>query len=78
MATRQPSVKNKIFRLLTILIFFHLGSLGLGAGACVYMGMKTEKPFGGSCPSMMDSLQTASETYVAVVLALLAVPSGDP
>lgn len=50
----------------------------MGAGACVYMGTKNKEPFGGACPNMVDSLQTASETYVAVVLALLAAPSGEP
>lgn len=57
--------------MLAALMMAHLGLLALGAGSCVERSKRTRET-SPICKQIPGDLQRAAETYIAVVLALLA------
>lgn len=76
MTTRPPYQKQSIaFVLLGVLMVFHLGFLGLTAKYCG--STLADKEPSEQCSRSTESFQRASETYVAILLALMAPTPGQ-
>lgn len=75
MTARPPYQKQNIaFVLLGILMVFHLAFLGFIAKYCG--STLAEKESSEQCGRSVESFQRASETYVAILLALMAPTPG--
>lgn len=63
------------FGLLGLLMASHLTFLGFGAKHCSYLASQGE--FTEQCAKAPDTFQEAAETYVAILLALMAPSPGS-
>lgn len=58
--------------LLAFLMMFHLSFLGLGASGCRTLILRGEENIPEQCKETTNILQRAAETYIAIILALMA------
>ena len=58
--------------MLAFLMVFHLSFLGLGASGCRALIMRGDETIPAQCQETTSLLQRAAETYVAIILALMA------
>ena len=68
-------LKNKgtwAFGMLAFLMAFHLSFLGLGAAGCRTLILRGEGEIPEQCTKTTGILQQAAETYIAIILALMA------
>jgi len=68
---RPPSTKDYVLMMLALLMAAHLGVLALGAKSCDERSDRGQV-IGEVCQGVTRDLQGAAETYIAVILALLA------
>jgi len=72
-------LKNKAtwaFGMLAFLMVFHLSFLGLGAAGCRTLILRGEQSIPEQCSNSTGILQRAAETYIAIILALMAPING--
>jgi len=68
---RAPSTKDYVLMMLALLMSAHLGVLGFAAVSCDERSDRGQQ-IGPVCTRVGLDLQQAVETYIAVILALLA------
>ena len=64
--------KNWALGLLAILMISHLSFLGYGATHCHDMSIRNPESITKQCNESTSIFQRAAETYVAIILALMA------
>ena len=62
--------------MLAFLMVFHLSFLGLGASGCRTLILRGEENVPVQCQETTEILQRAAETYIAIILALMAPLTG--
>lgn len=58
--------------MLAFLMVFHLSFLGLGVSGCRTLILREEENVPVQCQEITGVLQRAAETYIAIILALMA------
>ena len=58
--------------MLAALMMTHLSFLGLGAASCRTLVLRGEQNVPEQCSESTKTIQRAAETYIAIILALLA------
>ena len=71
---KAPSTKDYVLCMLALLMAGHLAFLGFAAHSCVEraQALPPDRQTGEVCQRLPNEFQTAVETYIAVILALLA------
>lgn len=62
--------------MLAFLMVSHLSFLGLGASGCRTLILRGEENIPAQCQQTTEIFQRAAETYIAIILALMA-PLGN-
>ncbi len=62
--------------MLAFLMVFHLSFLGLGAAGCTTLILRGRAEVPEQCTKTTGILQQAAETYIAIILALMAPING--
>ena len=58
--------------MLAFLMVFHMSFLGMGASSCRTLILEQGENIPKECQETPDTLQRAAETYIAIILALMA------